>query len=33
MSVIQQLLGEFSRQINSNVLLFNRNGNTGPNHP
>ncbi|MDM5122836.1 phage/plasmid primase, P4 family [Aeromonas rivipollensis] len=31
MSVIQQLLGEFSRQISSNVLLFNRNGNTGPN--
>ncbi len=31
MSVIQTLLGEFSRQINSNVLLFNRNGYTGPN--
>ncbi|PSJ87756.1 phage/plasmid primase, P4 family [Aeromonas veronii] len=31
MSVIQQLLGEFSRQISSNVLLFNRNGNNGPN--
>ncbi|MGX9080676.1 hypothetical protein ACWTQY_33020, partial [Klebsiella pneumoniae] len=31
MSVIQQLLGEFSRQISSNVLLFNRNGSNGPN--
>ncbi|MGS3153318.1 phage/plasmid primase, P4 family, partial [Aeromonas sanarellii] len=31
MSIIQQLLGEFSRQISSNVLLFNRNGNAGPN--
>lgn len=31
MSVIQQLLGEYSRQINSNVLLFNRNGSNGPN--
>ncbi|MGL6564199.1 phage/plasmid primase, P4 family [Aeromonas dhakensis] len=31
MSVIQQLLGDYSRQINSNVLLFNRNASTGPN--
>ncbi len=31
MSVVQQLLGDYSRQINSNVLLFNRNASTGPN--